>query len=77
MKGRTVEDTYAVQVDASATNLNSGDCFLVAVPEEETVFAWLGKGANAAEKEAATVLADWCVAMSYLCVWTNSSNNNQ
>ncbi len=50
-----------MQIDAQVANLNSGDCFLLSVPEEDTVFAWLGRGANAAEKEAATVLAEWCV----------------
>lgn len=62
-----------MQVDAAAGNLNSGDCFLLAVPEEEIVFAWLGNGANAAEKEAATVLAEWCVIHVYVCVCTNSN----
>lgn len=74
MKGRTAADTYAVQLEAKAVNLNSGDCFLLLTPEDGVVYAWLGRGANAGEKEAATALAEWCVdSVGCACVWCMGS----
>lgn len=55
VKGTTALNTAAVQVNASATSLNSQDSFLLVTPS--TVFAWYGVGSNNAERSVATSFA--------------------
>lgn len=56
VKGTSALNTYAVQVPAVAASLNSGDCFVLVLPE--TVYVWLGKGSNEHEKEIAINIAE-------------------
>ncbi len=58
IKGSSAANTYAVQVPTTAMSLNSGDCFLLLLPQDGVLYAWLGEGSNAPEREAATVLAE-------------------
>jgi len=53
VKGTCETDARAVQVPEKAASLNSGDCFVLAVPDK--VFCWKGELAN--EVEGATALA--------------------
>ncbi|XP_067088046.1 gelsolin-like isoform X1 [Osmerus mordax] len=48
--------TRAVEVDATASNLNSNDAFLLVTPAE--TFLWAGQGANETEKQGAQQLCD-------------------
>jgi len=48
-------NTHAIQSKATAASLNSGDCF--ALNTNNTVFVWLGKGANDAERKCAGSIA--------------------
>jgi hypothetical protein len=56
VKGTNANNTRAVQIEESASRLNSGDAFILKTPE--TVFCWYGKGCSADERKAAKVLAE-------------------
>jgi len=51
VKGYSKESTYAVQVDALAASLNSGDSFVLLRPD--AVLVWHGEGASADERAVA------------------------
>ena len=53
--GRDMLSTKAVQVDLSATSLNTNDCFVLVTPKE--TFLWLGKGSTGDERETAKSIA--------------------
>jgi advillin len=53
--GSTDVNTYAIQTGLAASSLNSGDCF--ALNTSDGVYVWIGAGANAAERKAATSIA--------------------
>jgi hypothetical protein len=53
VRGTNAHNTKAVQVECSAENLNSGDCFVIVTPD--FTLQWNGKHAN--EEEKATALA--------------------
>lgn len=63
VKGTTKENTIGVQVEEKASSLNSGDCFVLVCPTY--VYIWVGQGANDAEVEVATGIAN-TLANSYL-----------
>mmetsp|Transcript_8068 Transcript_8068/g.14597 ORF Transcript_8068/g.14597 Transcript_8068/m.14597 type:complete len:823 (+) Transcript_8068:52-2520(+) len=56
VKGTSSENTYAVQIPEKATELNSGDVFVLLTPGKTTV--WQGSGANDAEKDTASAIAE-------------------
>ncbi|GMH50465.1 hypothetical protein TrRE_jg10313 [Triparma retinervis] len=56
VKGTTADNTYGVQIKEAATELNSGDCFVLLVPEK--TYVWSGSGSNDAEKAAAASIAE-------------------
>jgi advillin len=56
IRGTTPLNTRAVQVEAKAKSLNSGDCFVLI--HNEASFCWVGKGAAADEKRTAVNVAD-------------------
>ncbi|TMW63189.1 hypothetical protein Poli38472_002130 [Pythium oligandrum] len=56
IKGTKPENTVASQVDEVASNLNSGDCFVLVTPS--TVFEWHGAGSSDAERDIAHSIAD-------------------
>ena len=62
VRGTSARDTRAVQVAEVTASLNSGDCFVLLVPEK--IYSWNGKGSNDFEKETcltvAQTLATWC-----------------
>lgn len=53
VRGTNAHNTKAVEVECSASNLNSGDCFVIVTPD--FTLQWNGKHAN--EEEKATALA--------------------
>lgn len=68
IKGTTGQDTKAFEVEPTASNLNSGDSFVVVVPASATAYMWTGKGSNEAEKEAAAKLGSKLVSQ-----WTEKA----
>jgi hypothetical protein len=56
VRGTNDINTRAVQVEEKATSLNSGDCFVLLTPQ--TMFVWLGKGANGGEQATAKAVAN-------------------
>lgn len=56
VKGTKAENTVASQVDEVASNLNSGDCFVLVTPK--TVFEWQGSGSSDAERTIAHSVAE-------------------
>ncbi|KAG2427027.1 hypothetical protein HYH02_014673 [Chlamydomonas schloesseri] len=69
VKGEAAAAAHAVEVDATASSLSSGDCFVLeraaavvvgAAAQEaqaQPVLLWLGRGSSAAEQEAAAAVA--------------------
>ncbi|RMX63734.1 hypothetical protein DD238_006349 [Peronospora effusa] len=55
VKGTSAKNTMAVQVDEKASNLNSGDCFVLVTPS--MVYEWQGAGSSSAEREIASKIA--------------------
>jgi len=55
VKGTTEMNTRAIEVDAFANSLNSGDCFVLLTPE--TMFVWNGKGSSDQERLVASHVA--------------------
>lgn len=56
VKGFEELDTKAVEVPASAENLNSGDCYVIVTPE--VTYLWEGKGSNDTERATARKTAE-------------------
>ena len=46
-----------MEVEASSTNLNSGDCFVLLAPGRDDVMVWEGEYCSAEERIAATAVA--------------------
>lgn len=44
-----------------AASLNSGDCFLLVLPESNLIFAWIGEFANVIENNKTRDVASWIV----------------
>lgn len=55
VKGSSELNTFAMQVDEVASQLNSGDCFVLVTPQ--LVYVWKGHGANDLEESVATRIA--------------------
>ncbi|CAN0315830.1 unnamed protein product, partial [Ectocarpus sp. 4 AP-2014] len=51
VKGTQPDNTYGVQVPETASNLNSGDSFVLLTPTD--VYLWVGNGCSAEESHAA------------------------
>ncbi|CAM9773741.1 unnamed protein product [Ectocarpus sp. 12 AP-2014] len=51
VKGTQPDNTYGVQVPETASNLNSGDSFVLVTPTD--VYLWVGNGCSAEESHAA------------------------
>merc|ERR1719231_1373567 len=49
VKGNTPRDTYGVQVEEEAKNLNSGDCFVLLTPSH--MYCWQGNASNEISEE--------------------------
>jgi len=60
VRGTNQFNTHAVQVNAQASELNSGDCFVLTTPG--AVYAWNGMGSNDEEKVVAKNVADLIAA---------------
>jgi len=56
IRGTNALNTRAVQVEATATSLNSGDCFTLVSPS--TIYLWHGKGANNDERSFAQSISN-------------------
>merc|ERR1719231_731534 len=56
VKGNTPRDTYGVQVEEEAKNLNSGDCFVLLTPTH--MYCWNGNASNDEEKTSAKLIAE-------------------
>jgi hypothetical protein len=52
VKGNTELDTYAVQVEETASSLNSGDCFVLLTPS--MMYEWQGSSSSSDEKAVAS-----------------------
>jgi villin 1/advillin len=55
VRGTNAINTRAVQVAERASSLNSGDCFVLLTPD--TMFVWMGAGANEHERQCAQNIA--------------------
>ncbi len=55
VRGTSVVNTRAVEVEAVARSLNSGDAFLLQTPT--AMYVWCGKGCNEYERKYSTMLA--------------------
>lgn len=55
VKGSSVSNTCACQVEASGKKLNSGDCFVLVTPNE--LYVWSGEHSSAAEQDVAQNVA--------------------
>jgi advillin len=58
VKGTQAITTRAVQVEATAANLNSGDCFVLVHPGAAGVVVWNGSGSNDPEQALSIAVAE-------------------
>lgn len=63
VKGSNSYNTKAVEVDCSASRLNSGDCFFLRSPRQN--YIWCGRGSNGDERDMAKALAAKLVKNSF------------